>query len=484
MGWDVLVEFRFPDETSGQPLDSRPKPLVCRVQVKTIWWDNDSAKAPLQALEMLAKAPEPAFICIMKMAHDCNPTELFLIHLIDHQLAKVLKRLRVERARGSTHLKGKTMKFSRTAMGRPIAPTGAAVKAALETAIGSDLSGYIDRKRDQLRSLGYESGSHRAKFEMTVDGHRQLVDVFLGLRPATVKHLRHFENRFNIELPMERLNAERAELHVDPKPKADCEIVFRPAGGGRPARFPGKLYTALLPGMAIEHLGYRVDTESFEFIGRWAEGTLNSKQGIELTPQAWGAFHRGLKILSQHHATVEVIVESKTPLRMTVGGGFDGDPEYHDDMEHLCGDVAKVLDLCGGRDMRFRSEAIFDARAHVWPLLALFDPAPGAGLSIPTNLMKNYESLPRRANVYKAFCIGDVALAYYVTVELEVETDGDGLVWRSTVIEPGEVTVLSGHENDYQDFVEQTRARTGVDLLFVGEWKPSQSSSASSTCSA
>jgi hypothetical protein len=145
---------------------------------------------------------------------------------------------------------------------------------------------------------------------------------------------------------------------VDPTPKAECQIVFRPAKGGRPARFLGKLYTVLLPGMPVEHLGYRVDTEAFEFIGRWAEGTLNLKQGIELTPQAWAAFHRALKITAEPHAKVEIIVDSRSPIRMTIGAGFDSDPDHHGGMEMLCNDVAKVMDLCGVREMRFRSEAI------------------------------------------------------------------------------------------------------------------------------
>jgi hypothetical protein len=36
MGWDYLVECPYPDPDATTPLDKRPHPIECKIQVKTV----------------------------------------------------------------------------------------------------------------------------------------------------------------------------------------------------------------------------------------------------------------------------------------------------------------------------------------------------------------------------------------------------------------------------------------------------------------
>jgi hypothetical protein len=60
MGWDYLVECPYPDPDPATPLDKRPHPIECKVQVKTVWDGTRHVALKLSAAERLAKADRPS----------------------------------------------------------------------------------------------------------------------------------------------------------------------------------------------------------------------------------------------------------------------------------------------------------------------------------------------------------------------------------------------------------------------------------------
>src|ERR1700748_712130 len=69
-GWDYIVEFPFVDGPSPSAIDSRPAPLSCHVQVKTILSTTDRITLRLSGAERLAKEIKPAFIYVLLLAED------------------------------------------------------------------------------------------------------------------------------------------------------------------------------------------------------------------------------------------------------------------------------------------------------------------------------------------------------------------------------------------------------------------------------
>ena len=99
-GWDFIVEFPF-DPPGRQPsLDKRRSPISCHVQVKTMWSSNDTFRMRLSSAERLAKEPKPAFVYVFKVNKNLGFVEAYLVHMLDDNLATILKRLRREHAKG------------------------------------------------------------------------------------------------------------------------------------------------------------------------------------------------------------------------------------------------------------------------------------------------------------------------------------------------------------------------------------------------
>jgi hypothetical protein len=151
-GWDFIVEFPF--DTSGTPisLDKRAAPLSCHVQVKTMWFDNDTFSVRLSSIERLAKDPKPSFIYVLKISEELEPVSAYLIPLLDDALAMVLRRLRVESAKGRVKINRRRATFQ-VPPDRMIAPSGEAFRTALIAACGPDF-GVAIRRAARLATCG------------------------------------------------------------------------------------------------------------------------------------------------------------------------------------------------------------------------------------------------------------------------------------------------------------------------------------------
>ncbi|MHC6157008.1 hypothetical protein ACVSQB_35225 [Bradyrhizobium elkanii] len=129
-GWDYIVEFEQQAPNGRETLDTRRSPLSAHVQVKTMWNRNDEFRMRLSAAERLAKEPKPAFVYVFKVNDKLDFVSAYVVHILDGNLATILKRLRKEQAKGtkSHQINKKYISFKASTSGRKIEPTGAALR--------------------------------------------------------------------------------------------------------------------------------------------------------------------------------------------------------------------------------------------------------------------------------------------------------------------------------------------------------------------
>lgn len=89
MGWDYLVEVPFDAWRGTEPFDKRHKVPDMKVQVKTIWSNNDPVDVELVAAERLARWEYPSLIAILRMNVDKTYKDLYLVHLLGGNLARI-----------------------------------------------------------------------------------------------------------------------------------------------------------------------------------------------------------------------------------------------------------------------------------------------------------------------------------------------------------------------------------------------------------
>ena len=242
MGWDYHVEFPLPHQRDGVPFDSRTKLPDLKIQVKTIWADRSTVDVELPAAERLARWDYPSFIVILRMNMDQTYRDVHVIHLLDNNLASILKALRQAEAEGSLSIRSKTISFG-IQHGIKIVVDGAELATTLRAAIGEHPDTYMARKGDQLRNLGFEPRRHTGTFSFTAASEDEVLDVFLGLRTAQVSRFDVDEKRFGIPLP--QIREANATLGIKPESHGMCEFVMTSSLGDRKrAIFEAEFYIA------------------------------------------------------------------------------------------------------------------------------------------------------------------------------------------------------------------------------------------------
>lgn len=240
MGWDYLVEFPLPSQRNNKPFDSRSKLPDLKIQVKTIWFDRNRIDIDLPAVERLMRWNYPSFIIIMRMNIDQTYLDAYVIHLLDENLARVLKSLRQAEAKQSLTIKDKTLSFKITD-GVKIDVTGIDLANALRSAVGDQPDAYLIQKRDQLQNLGFESQRFQGKFSLTTTSEDETLDIFLGLRKAEVTDFKVDEVRFGI--PIAHQSETNAILEIKPESHGPCEVVMTSSNSDRKrAIFSAHLY--------------------------------------------------------------------------------------------------------------------------------------------------------------------------------------------------------------------------------------------------
>lgn len=257
LGWDFIVQAP-PTGAGVTPLDHRKMGAACRVQVKSMWTGaRPRATLSLSAAERLAKHIGPPFILGMVAAETATgqPTldALYLLHLEGPHLARILKRLREAHVgKKPAPLNKQSISFDLTE-GLRLDPSGANLAETLAHAAGPDPDVYVATQQTARETLGYER--NRVKVEATIeaDDEHQLVDMLLGLKPASVTTAIVSDVRFGLEVVVDEPTAAGpVEWTFEPQPKRQCTIRARGPGFGPPVVFQADLIAPPVQNLPVD----------------------------------------------------------------------------------------------------------------------------------------------------------------------------------------------------------------------------------------
>lgn len=267
-GWDFIVEFEQLALRDSETLDKRRSPLSVHVQVKTMWEGSDRFRMRLSAAERLAKEPKPAFVYVVKVNKKLEYVSAHLVHILDDNLAAILKRLRKEQANGTkaSQINKKFISFEVSKSGRKIEPTGADFRQGVSEYCGPDLGSYIDRKCEQLQELGFRHGRFEMATTFKIESIEGLIDGLLGLRELEVTEGRAFETRFGIKLSLSEPDFAKSVMRVQPSKVDDCIVTVRETRLDPPATFRADVFFPPVRRFPKEHLKFLVRNPLFRIL--------------------------------------------------------------------------------------------------------------------------------------------------------------------------------------------------------------------------
>ena len=306
-GKDRLVEFPFVEATGNLTYDTRPVPLACYVQIKTLLEDNHRIKMRLSVAERLVGEIKPAFICVFRINLDWQFVDMHLLHVADDVLAAILKRLRAENSKGTVALNKLWISLDISA-GIEVKLDPMELRKVLQMHIGSDMHSYSERKRLHRAEVGYEPNRFRGNLKLKSTSNEDLLDGFLGLKELSVVGFKAFERRFGIDMPnsfgdKNLGNLEAGSMKISPNPIDQCSVSLSSADSRIEIEYIGDLFVPVMLILPMEENKILVKCDMFDIFIKltnmkfvpnenWKSGKLN-KIG------SWVDGVRTCKILSE-----------------------------------------------------------------------------------------------------------------------------------------------------------------------------------------
>ncbi|GAB3352540.1 hypothetical protein ACFO0E_10485 [Chromohalobacter beijerinckii] len=154
----------------------------------------------LSNLRRLATAPYPSFFVFMEFDGKADVQEIFILHVGDELVSRVVKRVYEEENKGnSDKLHKKKIKLKYREEEKLDEVTGVALRDRLLFFIGDNFHTYVQNKKDHLESTGYESGRYELNVEFSKDDLKKLVEMSVGLGgKLRAEKLKAVEKRFGI----------------------------------------------------------------------------------------------------------------------------------------------------------------------------------------------------------------------------------------------------------------------------------------------
>lgn len=212
-GWDFIIEWPLGDSSRDAhlPLDRAPAPTRCVVQVKSTDSETGKCQVKLSNWWYLLTNPLPAFFLILEFGGSNKCQRAFLVHVGEHLIGKILKRLRkISLAPEPHHLNRKTAILKWTSEDALASLDGKRLQQKIASFMPDGFDAYFHRKSALLKSLGYEGGQPSATLMFTTSGGQEnierLVDFQLGLADEMpFESAESLDTRFGITVPLERI---------------------------------------------------------------------------------------------------------------------------------------------------------------------------------------------------------------------------------------------------------------------------------------
>lgn len=266
-GWDLFVEIDTSTNTFDR-MSMHEGVIETKVQVKSTDGVRKSVDVELSNLKKMATSSLPCFYVLLEFDGGDAPARGYLRHVDNDLIQKTLRRVSDEHAKEpNVRLNKKKMRIN---FHDPISPLSASsVKQMILSHIGTSHLDYLDRKREYLKSVGFEEGSLRIKFSIVGDDKlHKLIDISLGKKDTVEIGTVHGSSlRFGILSERNELTSDTALLTMpDVTPSDRGFISFRDKSNGRTLRFPVDLYNSPFDSWVPKNFRkIRMDGRLFEF---------------------------------------------------------------------------------------------------------------------------------------------------------------------------------------------------------------------------
>lgn len=482
-GWDFVVDWPF---TGSGPLDSRPTPPSCLVQLKTVWSGAKSVRLRLSSLEHIAKDLKPSFLFVLEVDDSLNYVGARVANLEGELLGLVLKALRQATIESTAPNKTEII-LPLNRWFETIAPTGAAARTAFEKSIGSSMAAYAIAKQRQLHELGFEKDRLSMTTSFETDDEEEVLDAFLGLRKLSNVSVAAMETRFGLALPLHDMSTlEGGELEITPQPYDSCDIVGRDTGDGREFRFHGDVYGLPAPMLTQGRFRFLVRTDMFRIVigGRVGGQQTSLKISLNLETEKiakikvsaaeWAKLHGFLTALGRNRLELSVKMgKSDPPIVSAVTTQID--PETVDQWaigERVSAAADSALSKAGWPATKLSLQTLITASKELEVLDAIINrPASLSPMNFTTTQKPGDGNVANGAAIetlyFGVIDLGRHFLVYVATIDLVPEADEDRVRWTGSNYRFRDVARVKATKPAYDRFIADTRRRTGIDSFFA-----------------
>lgn len=475
-GWDYIVEFGQEPPSGDTTLDTRRLPLSIHAQVKTMWKNGNRFKMRLSAAERLAKEPKPAFVYVFKVGKDLNIASAHLVHMLDENLTRVLKRLRHEEAKRTSpsRINRKYISFQVSRCAQTIAPTGEAFRSAVLEYCGPDLDAYIEKKRKQLANLGFESGRYQATTTFKVESIEGLVDGLLGLRELEVAAGQAFETRFGIKLSLKKPNFAKSIMRFQPARVDSCIITVRETPLAAPAVFSADIILPPMKDLPKEHVKFLVKAQLFRLLihSNKIQFTADEEaiNAVSLKIDDWLNFFRMLVALcrgAEMTIKPERLGEASFPLKMPDAAL----QRQYEDLQSAFEAAQRLLKMAGAPDPVVSIEGIAAIGNTLIEVDGLFS---GAANAPHLNFSANWPPEVPVPDKFDFLCVNyiqmpGVTLVHSSLAEMVPQTKEGRIEWKSNTVTPCEITFLRDFPAGYERFIDRAKGMGKANASMIAE---------------
>ncbi|TCQ14635.1 hypothetical protein [Rhizobium sp. PP-CC-3G-465] len=479
LGRDRIVEFPSSERVETEPFDMRRAPLGCSIQIKSILATNDRVALTLSVAERLAGDNRPTFICILRVEEGSDEVlDMHLVHLLDGNLSRILKRLRQEFAEGTKALNKPEISFG-IAAGRKVELTPDGLKTALRELIGKDMNAYGAEKLRQRETAGFKDSerySMSVTFEEMTTSH--LIDGMLGLKQLGVKDLQGFEERFKIKLPGGLpfpKGAENVVMQICPTPVDAGIISISSPTRNRTVELNCDLITPALPTIPVESMKVIARTKLLDAVVSVEDGAIKLTNTFdELSAHdvdEWWKLFSFWDAVFTHDAKLSLLSNAGHHLFSGSPGSaemMEERPAYLDQVVAVLGMARQLLDesrslnrLVSLRDVMLSAKSIQQTHSF------FFNAGELGAFSFPIEITDQVEEGEYAGLYVSVLRLGDDVYAYALKLALVLDEVSGEFVFRSTSMTPLDISWIENDEAALQTYAKRIAKLSGSQITIL-----------------
>ena len=250
-GWDFFIEFKTKQQ-SYIPIDLQNNNIQAKVQIKTFDKNKGYVQIKLSKMFDLVKFTLPSFICFIDLNGQNEPANIYLVHIDEIIIRKVLKAIRKKQFNQKNFTKTMiTIKYNK----KHIIQKPYKLDEEVLKYIPSSIDNYVTNKKKIRETIGYDE----LPLNMTMEFDSTIIKDYLvnplnhlEVPSIPVKIHSIMDTRFNIPLPhytsitKELINSENVKMQFNPINKGDIYLHFKKNKFSKPLIYKMQLLDSLL----------------------------------------------------------------------------------------------------------------------------------------------------------------------------------------------------------------------------------------------